>query len=59
MTMTITALVVVSIGYFFSQAETLKQIMLILALGLIFDIINTWLTNAGLLRMYLERKKDG
>ncbi|HLD19331.1 MAG TPA: protein translocase subunit SecF [Candidatus Nanoarchaeia archaeon] len=56
MLMTSTAIVVVLIAYFFSDAETLKQIMLILAIGLAFDIVNTWLTNAGMLRWYLEHK---
>jgi len=56
MLMTLTAIVVVLIAYFFSDAETLKQIMLILAIGLTFDIVNTWLTNAGMLRWYLEHK---
>ncbi|MEK6967252.1 MAG: protein translocase subunit SecF [Nanoarchaeota archaeon] len=54
--MTLTAIAVVLIAYFFSDADTLKQIMLILAIGLGFDIINTWLSNAGLLRWYLEMK---
>ncbi len=57
--MTLTALAVVLIAFFFSEAETLRQIMLILAIGLFFDIINTWLTNAGMLRWYLEGRKHG
>ncbi|TAL56172.1 MAG: protein translocase subunit SecF [Nanoarchaeota archaeon] len=54
--MTITAIAVVLVAFFFSEAETLKQIMLIMAIGLFFDIINTWLTNAGMLRWYLEAR---
>ncbi len=56
-TMTITALAVTLIGFFLSEAQTLKQIMLILSLGLCFDLINTWLTNAGMLRWHLENKE--
>ncbi len=54
--MSLTAFVAVTAGYFFAEAETIKQIMFILSVGMIFDIIHTWLTNAGLLRWYLEKK---
>ena len=57
MTMSLTALASTTVGYIFSQSDTIKQIMLILSIGLVFDIINTWITNAGILRWYLERKK--
>ena len=56
-TMTLTALVAVLVGYFVSQSDVIKQIMLVLSVGLVFDIINTWITNAGILRWYLERKQ--
>lgn len=56
MIMTLTALVTVLIAFSFSQSDVIKQIMLILAIGLFFDIINTWITNAGVLRWYLEKK---
>ena len=54
--MSLTAFGAVIAGYFFAEAETVKQIMFILSVGMIFDIIHTWLTNAGLLRWYLEKK---
>lgn len=54
--MSLTAFGAVIVGYFFAEAETIKQIMFILSAGMIFDIIHTWLTNAGLLRWYLEKK---
>ncbi len=54
--MSMTAFGAVIAGYFFAQPETIKQIMLILSAGMVFDIIHTWLTNAGLLRWYLEKK---
>ncbi len=55
-TMTVTSLAAVTIAYFFTQSETLKQIMLILIIGLIFDLLNTWIQNVGILRMYIEHK---
>ena len=57
LTMTITAVVAVTVGYFFTESEMLKQITFILAWGLPADIIYTWLFNAGLLRMYVEWKE--
>ena len=54
-TMSVAALAAVVASYFLTHAIVLKQIMLILMIGLIFDIINTWLTNAGILRLYYER----
>lgn len=37
--------------------DSFRQIFLILSLGLIADIINTWLLNAAILKWYEERKK--
>ncbi len=54
--MSLTAFGAVTAGYFFAEAETIKQIMFIISMGMVFDIIHTWLTNAGLLRWYLEKK---
>ncbi len=58
MVMTLTAIATVSICYFLSSSLVLKQIMLILMIGLCFDIMNTWIQNAGILRWYLEKKGD-
>ena len=55
LTMSITSLVAISIGLIFSQSTVLRQIFIILFVGLLFDIINTWLQNAGILRWYLEK----
>lgn len=57
LTMTFASLAAVLVAYFVSSSHTLKQIMLILAIGLVFDIINTWLQNAGLLRLYVKKKE--
>jgi len=56
MTMTITSIAAIAVSLIFTQSETLRQIMLILLIGLIFDLPNTWIQNTGILRMYLERK---
>ena len=60
MTMTITAIVAVTVAMIVTQSEVIKQIMLILLIGLTADIINTWIQNVGLLRLYAEsRQKKG
>ncbi len=55
-TVALSALAAVLAGYLITQSETIRQIMLVLAIGLVFDIIHTWITNAGVLRWYLEKK---
>ncbi|MFH1409288.1 MAG: protein translocase subunit SecF [Nanoarchaeota archaeon] len=55
MTMSMTSIVAVFVGFLLSQSSTLKQIFLILFIGLLFDLIYTWLQNAGILRWYLEK----
>ncbi|KYK25565.1 hypothetical protein AYK26_07825 [Euryarchaeota archaeon SM23-78] len=54
LTMNATTLVAVIIALILSQSETIRQIMIILLIGLIVDIINTWIQNTGLLRYYVE-----
>lgn len=56
MTMTITAIVAVTVAMLVTQSEIIRQIMLILLIGLIADIFTTWIQNVGLLRIYVERK---
>lgn len=57
MTMTATTLAALVIVLIFSQSEVLKQIMLILLIGLVVDLIMTWIQNAGILRWYMEKRK--
>jgi len=54
--MSTTTLIAVSTALIFSQSEIIKQIMIILLIGLIVDLINTWIQNVSILRIYLERK---
>jgi preprotein translocase subunit SecF len=56
MTMQITTLVAMIVIIIISPAAILKQIALVMVIGLLIDIPSTWLQNTGLLRWYLERK---
>lgn len=56
MTMSITSFVASLLAYIFTSSDVIKQIMLIILIGLIFDMLNTWIQNAGILRWYLEKK---
>ena len=58
-TMTLTTLAAVLAALFITSSETIRQIMTILLIGLLVDIINTWLQNAGILRWHLEKKNEG
>ena len=57
LTMTMTTIVAVIATLLFTESEVIRQIMSILLIGLCVDIINTWIQNVGLLRLYLERKE--
>jgi preprotein translocase subunit SecF len=56
--MTTTALVAVLPAFFIVTGlpDSFRQIFLILSLGLIADIFNTWLTNGGIIKWYCEKK---
>lgn len=56
LTMTMASIAAVVVAYVFTTSFVVKQIMLILIIGLLVDIVMTWMQNAGLLRWYLERK---
>ncbi len=57
--MTLTGMAAITAGLLVTQSETIRQIMLILVIGLGFDLLHTWITNAAVLRWYLERNKYG
>ena len=57
LTMNATTIVAVVVALFVSQSEVIRQIMTIILIGLIADMINTWIQNVSILRMYLDRKK--
>lgn len=54
-TMTQTTLVAVMVALIFVQSEIVKQIMLILLIGLLVDTVVTWVQNVGILRWHLEK----
>ncbi len=58
-TMTLTSLlaVVFALLIISSFSFVLQQIFIILAIGLFFDLLNTWITNASILKWYTENKK--
>ena len=57
LTMSLTTTSTVLIALIFVQSEIIKQIMLILFIGLLVDLVMTWIQNVGILRLYLEKKK--
>jgi preprotein translocase subunit SecF len=56
LTMSLTSLAAVSIALIFTQSDTIRQIMIIIFIGLAFDLVYTWFQNAGILRWHLEKK---
>ena len=63
-TMSVTTIVAMMVLYLVVTfivpvAETLKNIAAVLLIGLIADLMTTWLTNAGILRYYIsEYRKE-
>lgn len=58
MTMSLTSFAAATVSYFVTQSATIKQIMLIILIGLLADMINTWLQNSGIIRWYAQRRRD-
>ena len=56
LTMQITAIIALAVLYALTPALLLKQIAAILIIGLLMDIPNTWIQNAGIMRIYVESK---
>ncbi|MBR9706755.1 protein translocase subunit SecF [Candidatus Pacearchaeota archaeon] len=58
-TMTLTSIAAISVALFITKSfsDVLGQILTIILIGLVFDILNTWITNASILKWYLERKE--
>ncbi len=54
--MTATTICAVIVAIIFTQSDVIRQIMIILLVGLIVDVINTWIQNVGILRIYLEKQ---
>ncbi len=56
MTMICATFAAVLTTYVLVQSEIIKQIMLILLIGLVVDVIMTWIQNVAFLRLYLEHQ---
>jgi len=58
-TMTLTSIIAITIALIITKSFSvvLGQIFTILIIGLSFDILNTWITNASILKWYVEGKK--
>lgn len=56
-TLTATTLVALIVMYFVSGSLIITQIASVLIIGLLVDLLATWLTNVGILRWYIERKE--
>lgn len=58
-TMTLTAIAATLVAFFMirSSSAVLEQMFTIILIGLFFDILNTWLTNASIIKWYAERKE--
>jgi len=54
MTMTATVFAAVLVAFMLSTSPEIKQIMIILLIGLVVDVVVTWLQNAALCRWYVE-----
>jgi preprotein translocase subunit SecF len=58
MTMTLTAIASTVVVLIFSRSEVLSQIMLILFIGLMVDLIMTWIQNVAILKWYVEGRHE-
>ncbi|MBI2651322.1 hypothetical protein HYX01_02530 [Candidatus Woesearchaeota archaeon] len=56
MMMNTTTIIAAIIALIFTQSEVIDQIMIIILIGMAVDMINTWIQNVGILRLYLEKK---
>ncbi len=56
LTMSAAGIAATGMSFLLTNNTTLKQIMLILIVGLFIDLITTWIGNVAFLRYYMERK---
>ena len=57
LTMTLTTLAAATAGYFISASFEIKEMFLILIVGLIMDVIATYFVNSGILYWHTQRKR--
>jgi preprotein translocase subunit SecF len=58
-TLTGTAIIALLCMFLISGSTVIEQIALVMLIGLLIDMPATWFTNAGVLRLWLERKQKG
>lgn len=56
MMMTVTTLAALLVGIILTESDVIRQIMIIVFIGLLIDLINTWIQNVVILRNYAEKK---
>ncbi len=56
LTMSATTFAAVIVALIFVHSDVIRQIMIILLIGLLVDPIMTWIQNVAILRIYLEKK---
>ncbi len=59
LTLTATALVALFVMFLLSGSVVIEQIALVMMIGLIIDMPATWFANAGIMRVWLNRKNKG
>lgn len=57
LTMTATTVTSVTVGYFLAKSDVLKEVFLVIIIGLLLDVIATYLMNASLLKWYVNKKE--
>lgn len=55
-TTTIAAVGAMWVVTFFAQITTIWEIATVLLIGLVIDMMNTWLTNAGIIKWYVQKR---
>jgi len=56
LTMTLTGIAAMLVAYLIFQSPVLKQVFLIILIGLVVDIFATWLGNTAILKWYCDKK---
>lgn len=56
-TMTGTTMAASLVALIFTQSAVIREIMTIICIGLVADVLFTWIQNAGILRLWLARKR--
>ncbi len=55
---TLTAVLAMFVVSYLIDIPILKAISIVLLFGLVMDLLNTWLLNAGVLRWYIEQQEE-